>query len=355
MTKYPSSVPRLSLPDRYLWDPWPVQHPDGSTLRLGEAEVWVALVSDASCHPDDRHDLPRQHLLLLTDQLTDLGPLFPEGSTPGSREWSGSTIYDPERSTLTAYYTAAGRQAEQQVTYEQRLFAAEGTVDLSHGFQVTSWGPHEELVAASPPYLPSGHTPGAPDRWLHGFRDPGWFRDPISGTHYLLVAASVDSADGEGPWGAVALVEYENDRWVLQPPILAATGWNRELERPHIIWRDGRYYLFLSTQQHTFTPPHSGRTGLYGYVASAIDGPYAPVNGDGLVLANPPERPHQAYAWLVLGDHRVGAFLNYPDEPAGDTRPGRHAAFAGGFAPFQRLRINGDQISVEDEREAHTA
>ena len=345
----------LSVPGRYLWDPWPVQDPAGSTVRLGEGELWVALVCDDSVHPDERHDLPRQHLLLLTDELTDLGPLFGDDSTPGSREWSGSTIYDAERGMLTAYYTAAGRRAEHDITFEQRLFVAEGTVDLSYGFQVSDWGPHRELVRPEPPYLASGKTSDAPDRWLHAFRDPGWFRDPITGESYLLFAASVDDPEGGGPWGAVGLARREHGQWVLQPPVVTSTGWNRELERPHVIWRDGRYYLFLSTQEHTFVETQGARTGLYGYVASAINGPYMPVNGNGLILANPAARPHEAYAWTVLEDLRVTAFLNYPDEPPGAARPGEDARFAGGFAPFRRLCIAGDEIFVEDDREARTA
>ena len=37
-------------------------------------------------------------------------------------------------------------------------------------------------------------------------------------------------------------------------PLVDATGFNNELERPHLRVFDGRYYLFWSTQAQVFAP-----------------------------------------------------------------------------------------------------
>lgn len=333
-----------TLTGRYLWDPWPVLTEEGEILEVGDRELWVALVTDNSGQPEDRHDHARQHLILVGSVLEDLGPLFPEHASLGSREWSGSTVFDRRRGRLIAYYTAAGRRGETARTYEQRIAVAEGSVTSDASFRVTSWSPHREVLAPVRPYLASGF--GANAQWLSAFRDPSWFRDSADGSEYLLLAASVADAQGCGPWGAVGLACRVDDTWTLGAPLMTTAGRNRELERPHLIARDGLYYLFVSTQQHVFTADTPGPTGLYGYVASDVSGPYRPVNGSGLVIANPTHRPHEAYAWLVLEDLRVAAFLNYPDEPPGEARPRAGGRFAGGLAPWRHLRLNGDIITV---------
>ena len=124
-----------------------------------------------------------------------------------------------------------------------------------------------------------------------------------------LVAASV-------PWqdrftGAVALAHATAEGWTLLPPLVVAAGINHEIERPHLIVHRGQYYLFFSTSRGAFHPPHSAPTGLYGFVAPTLNGPYEPLNGSGLVLQNPPAQPDQAYAWVVLADLSVVSFINY--------------------------------------------
>lgn len=357
-----SSTPdRMTVDGLFVWDPWPVQHPDGSVATIGDRELWVALAAPADGHPEDRHDHARQHLLsvgaagtdpvtdAVTDAVTNLGPLFPDGASLGSREWSGTTVYDPHRATITAYYTASGTRGETAVTYTQRIMAAEGLVTFTDAAVTIDWGPHRELVRPDGCFLPSGFAAGS--SWLAAFRDPAWFRDPSDGAEYLLLAASVGGSDDPGPWGAIGVARLRDGRgsgrWEMLPdPILQSVGSNRELERPHVIVRDGRYYLFVSTQTHTSTLDPAQPTGLYCYVADRLQGPYLPVDGDGLVLANPDDRPHLAYAWWVLEDLRVASFLNYPDEAAGGSRPRPDGRFVGGFGPWHLLELSNGRFRV---------
>jgi levansucrase len=112
--------------------------------------------------------------------------------------------------------------------------------------------------------------------------------------------------------------------------LISADGVNNELERPHILCRNGLYYLFWSTHDFTFAKAR-GPSGLYAMVAPNLLGPYTPLNGSGLVAANPEAAPAQAYSWLVLDDLRVAAFIDSPDGHA----------FVGGPAPMFSLKLDG--------------
>ncbi|HTM96970.1 MAG TPA: glycoside hydrolase family 68 protein, partial [Croceibacterium sp.] len=67
------------------------------------------------------------------------------------------------------------------------------------------------------------------------------------------------------------------------------------------------------------------------------------LNGTGLVFANPPEAPAQAYSWLVLPDLSVTSFVdNWGREPAEPRR------FGASFAPALHLRLDGANAVLAD-------
>jgi levansucrase len=191
-------------------------------------------------------------------------------------------------------------------------------------------------------YLPADELEGAPGR-IRAFRDPGWFRDPADGRDHLLVAASVAWRDGY--MGAVALAVEQGGAWTLLPPLLVADGINHEIERPHVVVHESRYYLFFVSQRHMFHPPDSAPTGLYGFVAASLAGPYEPLNGSGLVIQNPPAAPDQAYAWWMLPDLRAVSFLNYRSADGRDAKDAR-ASFGGTVAPVLQLALDGARTSI---------
>lgn len=122
-------------------------------------------------------------------------------------------------------------------------------------------------------------------------------------------------------------------------PLVHADGVNNELERAHVVFRDARYYLFWVTQRSTFSPEVAGGpTGLYGMVAEALGGPWRPINGSGLVLANPSGDPARGYSWFVSAEGIVASFV---DDPAG-------SGFAGVPAPLLRLQFDGDRVRLAD-------
>ncbi|WP_143737769.1 glycoside hydrolase family 68 protein [Microbispora sp. GKU 823] len=346
-------APPRVLPHHDVWDLWPIQEEDGSTSVVRGRELWMALSAPPWATPTEasrprpppaarqgrrRLDRPRSRLR--------------DGASPGSREWSGSAVRRPD-GTVSVFYTAAGRRGEARPTFAQTVVEARARL-LTEGGRVLldQAAEHREVLRSDGvTYLPADDIEGGPGR-IKAFRDPGWFRDPADGREYLLVAASVaPSGDADHAFmGAVALAAATPDGWSLRPPLLVADGVNHEIERPHVVVHRSSYYLFFSTHRHSFHPPGSAPTGLYGFVAPSLTGPYRPLNGSGLVLRNPAEEPDQAYAWLVLPDLKVVSFLNYrsiggPDPWQAGPAEAR-AAFGGTIAPVLELTLREAATSV---------
>lgn len=351
---------RAVAPGLDVWDLWPVQEPDGQVARFGGAELWMTLAAPAHGDPVERHGRARLHLLRRSGEAwRDLGPVLPQAASPGSREWSGCTVVDPAHSRLTLLFTAAGRRGEADLTFEQRIFQTEASLSgVGEAMKIGPWGPAREVIKSDGRlYDPADQTKGKAGE-IKAFRDPAVFRDPADGQIWLVFAGSLgrsssaltsaarDSSAFNGAVGLARATGSGMTEWTLLPPILHADGLNNELERPHVIVRDGLYYLFWSTQREVFAPGGpSGPTGLYGMVAPALQGPYEPLNGDGLVLSNPPDAPYQAYSWWVLGDLSVVSFVNYWGW-AGDVPPQGDAGrrcFGGAPAPVQHIRLEGSR------------
>jgi levansucrase len=347
------------LPEILLWDIWPIQLDNGEVAKISRGSLWVILSAPHSDDPNDRHGVARMRLLLRTSaNWVDCGNLLPDGFSPGSREWSGATRFDPTTDQVTLWFTAAGRRGEQVADFEQRLFHAVGRLDVSGEYPcVRDWADlTETAVNDGAHYADLRHEQGVEGR-IKGYRDPYWFRDPADGKGYVLFtgskAAAVSRSDYDGVIGiaragdADGLVEFK-----LLPPIVDADGLANELERPHMFVRDGLYYLFWSTQRGVFNPLGvAGPTGLYGMVGASVFGPFEPLNGSGLVVANPKAEPRQAYAWQVLPSLDVISFVDHWGLEGRDITVdlgAKSAQFGGTIAPFFKIGIDGAKTWVID-------
>lgn len=336
-------------PDLDIWDAWPIQDADGmpSTMETGET-LWMALGAPRFDDPEERHGHARIHLLSRdTSGWRHLGPALPDGFSPGSREWSGSAVLADDRRSLTLYFTATGRRGETELTFEQRLFRAEAMLHHVNGvFELIDWRGLTEFVVRDPAhYMASDAGTGAVGT-IKAFRDPAYFRDPRDGRHHVFFAASLAESDSafNGVVGSAVAIDDTLGAWEIRPPLLSADTLNNELERPHVVYHDGLYYLFWSTQRHVFNPDGpTGPTGLYGMVSERLDGGWAPLNGSGLVFANPSEAPRQAYSWLVMPDLQVTSFIDawgLGADAAGIKR------FGATFAPMLQLRLTGARAEL---------
>jgi levansucrase len=336
------------VPGLTLWDVWPVQLDNGDVAAVQGGSLWVVLSAPRRDDPNVRHTEARMRLLLRTnDHWHDCGDLLPDGFAPGSREWSGSTRLDPATGTVTLWFTAAGQRGKPPIDFEQRLFHATGTLDVSGALpHVVNWrGLTQSVLNDGSYYVDLSINQGIPGR-IKGFRDPYWFRDPATGQGYILFTGSKPShlsrSDYDGVIGIAA--EQADGSYTLLPSLIDADGLANELERPHIFVRDGLYYLFWSSQTHVFAPDGPvGPTGLYAMVAPSLFGPYMPLNGSGLVLTNPVSEPRQAYAWQVLPTLDVVSFVDLWGLQGRDAEADaalKAAHFGGTIAPMIKININ---------------
>jgi len=320
------------LPGQVLWDHWPVLTPEGALAEVAGRRLVIALVAPRAEDPDARHGVARLWLFACQQgRWSPIGPLFPDGFSPGSREWSGSAILESAR--LRVYFTAAGARGESAPSFTQRLFETEAA--LGDDLRPRAWSAPVESVAPDGHWYRRDFVGGGAIGAIKAFRDP-YFVRLSSGAELLLFTAS-DAARPSAHDGVIGVARREGGQWRLAPPIVGAAGVNNELERPHLIAHGGALYLFWSTQAHVFAPGGpAGPTGLYGLMAPDWGAPWRPLNGTGLVLANPREAPAQAYSWQVLPDLRVWSFA---DRPAGGE-------FIGGPAPALRLSLEGAHATL---------
>jgi len=338
------------VPGLDLWDCWPLVDEAGAVapVLIGSERqhLWFFLSAPRFDAPDLRHDCARIRLLAHGVRgWSDLGPALPEGWSPGSREWAGSAVLGSDGTSVTLYMTAAGRRGESEMSFEQRLYAIRGR--LSHT-GIGLWQEPVEVVSADGiHYLSTARQPRARPGLLKAFRDPFWFRDPATGREHILFTGNAASS-AEACNGVIGLATRTRERWVLNPPLVDAVGVNNELERPQLHLRDGGYYLFWSTQAHTFSPevPHAP-TGLYGMVAERLSGPWRPLNRTGLVAANPAGEPAQGYSWCITGDGRAWSFVDYWGMKGRDLASSPQLVrqqFGGTLAPVAQLVFHGDRV-----------
>jgi levansucrase len=366
--------PRIS-PDLWIWDMWPLTEKDGSIAVLpGGWRVLFALTAPKSVLPGKRHDVAKIGYFYSRNGADWIqgGLVFPEGDPLGSRQWAGSAFVEDD--TINFFYTATGRRGEAQITYEQRIVLARGHVSSNlDGVLFNDWSPHQVILE------PDGVLYQTLEQSLSGgiiyaFRDPFFFKDPATGCEYLLFEGNIGGFPGEincgpnvppeasfytGNIGIALLRNRDYTEWTLLPALLQAPCTNQQTERPHIIVNAGRYYLFTDSHQFTFAPglvPGPGPDGLYGFVAGTLRGNYVPLNNGGLVVANPPQEPFQAYSWWVLPDFTVLSFIDnfnlqgIPIEEVGNLpEEFQFAHFGGTLAPTLQLEVTGRTTRIVNE------
>jgi levansucrase len=362
----------LFAPELYTWDGWPIRNPDGSVAQIDGWVVYVALSAprsaDSSASPDASNvfysDLSRWRYWFTRDGVWQRGGLvFPEGSELGARQWAGSTLYDPETRRVTFFYTAVGivpGGTEQEYptsipegnpafgliapVIQQMVSTTAAVVTDDSGIRFTDFTPHTVDIAADGKLYQTFAQYQA-EEVVYGMRDPEYFRDPKTGTEYLLFTANTTLAPGPKN-GAIGIAEKQaNGSWQLLPPLIVSPGVNSQLERPHVVVKDDKYYIFFSTHDFTFEDVGAGPEGLYGFVSTGGDfrGTYRPLNGHGLVLGNPEALPRQSYSYLLLPTGHVMSYVNR----AGDTS-GLPGGWVGSPGPLVQIEIDGDATRLVD-------
>ncbi len=354
----------------YVWDAWPIRDVDGS---VSEFDGWVVMVAlSAGWNEVEETGNAFYTLSELRYWYTRDGDWRPGGTIfsradgLGSRQWAGSAVHDAETGEVTFYYTAVGdpeapgveddpaprpvsifNEAIGRPSTVQRLAAATATVAVTDdGIAFENVGNHR-IIGEADGFWYDTHDTYLMGEAVYGFRDPEYWRNPRTGEEHILFTGN--AAGLPGPYnGAVGLMTRNGDNWELEPPILVANGVNSQLERPHVVTRDDGLYLFFSTHDFTFAPDVAGPRGLYGFRSASGDlrGHLTPLNGHGLVAANPVEAPEQVYSFLVLPDGQVMSYLNvlwgFGQRPEYEGRE-----MFGAPAPLFRIALDDDTAVID--------
>lgn len=343
--------PRTLDADRVYWDMWPIQGQDGLIASIHGRELWMALTAPDRGDPALRHFEAKIRLLeYQSGNWFDRGDVLPEFTVDYEREWAGSAVTDGEGVSL--YFTAAGTN-QRAGGYQQRLVESHAIIG-SDGLPGAWTAPRPSIREFAPEYMLADAHEGEAGK-IKAFRDPAYFRDPADGQEYLIFTASIAGTVGDYN-GAVGIARRTDDGWKLLPPLIHADGVNNELERAHVVIHQGYYYAFWVTQRSTFAPGLGhAPNGLYGMVSDSLMGEYRPLNGTGLVLANPEEEPLQSYSWFVSGELLVSSFVDFRGlggEPLPTNPQDANRLFGGIPAPLLKLKVDGDRCDLAETVEA---
>jgi levansucrase len=354
--------------DLYVWDAWPVRLADG---EIASFDGWTVMVGLSAARSSDS-DYPfytrsTWRYWFSKDGNWQLGgEVFSREAGLGSRQWAGSSVFDPETGRVTFYYTAVGgldapsleadqptlafpadHPAHGRPSTVQRMAAVSAVVSAgAQGVAFDDFDDHRLLLEADGRYYQTQEQSIA-DQVIYGMRDPWYYRAPDSETAYLLFTANAAFAPGEYN-GVVGIAREQADgSFELLPPILGAPGVSSQLERPHLVRRGDRLYLLFSTHAFTFADGFAGPEGLYGFVSETGDiaGPWLPLNGSGLVAGNPAVAGTMLYSYLALQDGWVTSYLN---TAGGELTEEAAGEFFGGPAPLFRIGFDGARTAILD-------
>ncbi|MBC2582619.1 glycoside hydrolase family 68 protein [Clostridium sp. DJ247] len=341
-------------PDLWLWDTWPLTNRDGSVTVINGWKVVFSLSAPRSVGPEQRHDIAAISYFYSRDGFNWIegGLVFPLELGRGSRQWAGSALYEDGK--LYLFYTATGRKGEPNLTFEQRIVLAVAEVEATlEGVRFTDWGPHEVILEADGELYQTMEQADGPI--IYAFRDPWFWLDPNDGTEYLLFEGNTPGPSAvktclppearfySGSIGIARRNGKDRTQWELLPHIFDAECVNQQLERPHLVYKDNKYYLFTVTHRFTFAPGVTGPDGLYGFVSDRLMGGYVPLDNGGLVVANPINEELQAYSWFVLSNETVLSFINWVDtggiDPRRESLEFQFQHFGGAYAPTLQISL----------------
>ena len=360
----------IASEDWFIWDTWPLMDEANRPVKYNGWNVIFSLVAPRDKTTpnitedfNNRHGKARIGVWVSRDALSwkFAGLLFEGSDSLGDQEWAGCCVLN-EDNNISVYYTAKYSEDSVPTKVTGKIHSD------SFGVWFSDFRDFVELFHADGVWYQTYKQNN-----YFGFRDPFFFRDPKDGQAYLLFEGNMggdrgshvitNAEKGKGnehevvPNGAryqtanigIARAIDENcDQFELLPPLLTAVGVNDQTERPHVVFQDGKVYLFTISHAFTYAEGLKGPDGVYGFVADSLFGPYKPLNKSGLVLGNPSQGPYQSYSHYVMPNGMVEAFIDsiawtHGGHPKGDYRVG------GTWAPSVQIEMNGDTTQVVEE------
>ena len=281
------------------------------------------------------------------------GRVMAEGVSPTTREWAGTPILLNDKGDVDLYYTCVEPGAT--------IAKVSGKIKTSsNGVTMEGFEEVNPLFEADGIYYQTQEQNS-----YFNFRDPSPFIDPVDGKLYMVFEGNVagdrgshilgDKEIGNVPAGTVTpdgaryqagciglavAKDLSGDEWEILPPLVTAVGVNDQTERPHYVFKDGKYYLFTISHKFTYAEGLTGPDGVYGFVSENLTGPYRLMNGNALVLGNPSAQPFQTYSHCVMQNGLVTSFI--------DSVPTKSGFRIGGTeAPTVSIELDGDTSTIK--------
>lgn len=364
------NFPVMSNEDVFIWDTMPLKMLDNTVVSVNGWSVILTLTSDRRpemfINPIDgswditkdweaRHDSATIHYWYSRagKNWTYGGYVMPKGVSPTKAEWAGTPILLDD-GTIDLYYTCKDANSV--------ISKVKGNIKTSDsGVELYNFKNVHKLLEADGKYYQT-----AEQNKDFAFRDPSPFIDPKDGKLYMVFEGNVagkkgahvvtDKENGNMPkhlsdagnsfyqTGCIGLAvakDLNGDEWELLPPLITAVGVNDQLERPHFVFKDDKYYLFTISHHYTGGDGLNFSDGVYGFVSESLTGKYRPLNSSGLVLGNPSKQPFQSYSHCVMQNLHVTSFI---DSVVRDD--GLAYRIGGAEAPTIRIEIEGDNTYV---------
>ncbi len=135
--------------------------------------------------------------------------------------------------------------------------------------------------------------------WTNHFhwRDPYIFKDDKTGKYYMFICASLRSPGNfQGSIGLAVADKIDGEYKILPPAIKIPTNTENwayyHIERPQVIYKNGKYNLFFSCFKMLMNPKWTGQknnrkitnSSLYWYICDNIEGNYQPVDRDNFIV-----------------------------------------------------------------------
>ena len=308
-----------------------------STLTYGHNIMWDPwLLQDGDVY----------HLCYLTGQR-HVQPFWKQGevSSASSRDlknwqYQGNILKPGSNHYWQADNICAGSLYKDNDTYylfySTSIYKEDGveqTVGLASSADGVNWNFRPTpLLKPEPRWYGSSTRPGCepsdPLNNIIQFRDPYVVKDPETGKYYMYITAVAarnvaTSLSYKGCIGLAVADKIDGPYQCLPPAaetLLEGTEESiyYELERPQVIFQNGRYYLFFSSWARWVNRKWVERVGrdgisdssIYCYVSDRIAGPFKPLNEKPIVkgsdrtglygtqfIANPQKNGWLAYGW----------------------------------------------------------
>lgn len=355
----------------FIWDTMPLRTIHGEVVSVDGWNIIFTLTAvrqpekfidkngkyDITADWNDRHGRAKICYWYCKDGKSWVfgGNVMKDGVSPTTREWAGNAILMDRSGNIDLYYTC--------VTPGATIAKVSGKVETTADSVVMKdFNEVQELFSADGTYY---QTEEQNPYW--NFRDPYPFIDPKTGKLLMLFEGNVAGNRGEhtitaddlgavppdhqqvggaryqtGCIGIAIARNKEGTDWKILPPIISAVGVNDQLERPHIVYQDGKYYLFTISHKYTYADGLTGPDGVYGFVSENIFGPWEPINGSGLVLGNPTHQPYQSYSHFVMPNGLVTSFIDSVSGPY----DGLAYRIGGTEAPTVQITLKGNNSYI---------